>query len=384
VRAAIGRVPLNWLAVAIGLTASFSTGQLSGQALQNGGGTGGGGAFVGTEIRTITFELLQNIKRLRQIAVPFGVIVPAGRLQVDLGGAFVSTELGRTDEAHHWVTHLTDTQIRGAYVFGSDAVVATVALNLPTGPSKASPRDYAVVGAVSPSFLGFPVASYASGFSVTGGMAAAVPAGKWSLGIAGSLRLSSRFTPYQDSLGPLTYKSGVEGRIRAGADGIVGSSRVSTGFTYSTFGDDQFGFRGALRSEYRPGPRWLAEASLIAPVGSSNLNLSLWNFHRSAGDTTGTRGGAANRENLTAGEFYFDIPLGSAVSFQPGISGRASKPQEGRARMLGAGVGLRLRLSDRVSLSPTARYDTGWLEDQAGARTDLHGWYASAYIQITH
>lgn len=336
--------------------------------------------FVGAEFRVLSFERLPSLKRLRQLTVPIGVILPLGRFRLDVSSAFVSTELTRTDSTQQQVDHLTDTQVRGAYVFGRDAVVATVVLNLPSGPRDASARDYAVIGAVSPALLGFPVAAYANGFSATGGLAAAVPAGRWSLGIAGSLRLSSRFTPYVDSTGPITYKPGIEGRIRAGADGLVGSSRVSVGFTYSTFGDDQFGSGGSARGEYRPGPRWLAETALLAPIGSSSLNLSLWNFHRTAGDTTGAS--ARNRENLAAAELSISIPLGPAVTIEPALSGRFSKPEAGRGRLLGAGAGFRIELSERVSLIPTARYDAGWVESAQGFRSNMSGGYGSVFLRI--
>lgn len=337
--------------------------------------------FAGAEFRSVSFERLPILKRLRQLAIPAGFILPLGHFRLDLSSAVVWTKLVRVDSSSHEVRHLTDTQLRGAYFFRGDALVATLVLNLPTGPRNASPRDYAVIGAISPSLLGFPVASYANGFSATAGIAAAVPAGNWSLGLAASLRLNSRFTPYLDSAGPITFKPGVEGRIRAGADGVLGSSRVSLGLTYSTFGDDQFGTGGTVRGQYRPGPRWLAEATLAAPVGSSTLNLSLWNYHRSPGDTTGAS--ARNRENLASAEVSLAIPLTPSLSFEPAISGRLSKPQSGKGLLLGTGGAFRIRLSDALSLVPTARYDTGWVEDNQGSRSDLRGAYGSAFLRLS-
>jgi len=338
-----------------------------------------GALHAGLEYRTLTFDGLPNLRRLRQLTVPMALSVPLGRLRVDVGTAYVSTELLRADSSHHRVSHLTDTQLRGSYVFGTDAVVATVALNLPTGLHDASPRDYAVAGAVSPSFLGYPVPAYASGFSTTGGLAAAIPAGSWSFGAAGSLRVSGRFTPYQDAAGPITYKPGLEGRLRGGADGLVGSSRLSLGLTYSTFGDDQFGGTANRSGLYHPGPRWLAEAALAAPLGGTTLNLSAWSFRRLAGDTTGAS--ARNKENLNAADLSLAIPLGPLVVLEPLLTGRISRPQAGRARMVGVGGGMRIRLSEGLSLLPTARYDTGWLEDAQGARNDFRGGYASVFLR---
>ena len=335
--------------------------------------------FGGIQVRVFSFERIQTVRRLWQVAYPIGAVTASGRFRFDLGTSFVSTGLTRIDSTSSRVDHLTDTQVRGAYVFGRDAVVATLSLNLPTGPRHATARDYTVIGAVSPTFLDFPVPAYASGFSATGGLAAAIPAGNWSLGLAGSLRISSRFEPYQDAAGPFVYKSGVEGRIRGGADGLVGSSRLTFGLTYSTFGDDQFGSGGVLRGAYHPGPRWLAEAALLAPVGSSTLNLSLWSFRRLAGDTTGAS--TRNKENLDAAELSVAIPIGSVI-LQPELSGRVSRPQAGRAHLVGLGTSLQIPLGDRVTLTPTGRYDTGSVSDASDIRTGLTGAYGALILRV--
>ena len=338
-----------------------------------------GQIFLGAESRSLRFEGLPGLERLRQTVVPVGAVIPAGRFTIDIGSSWASTRMDRLDGTSHSVDAFTDTQVRGAVVIGREVAVATVLVNLPTGLDRASPKDYNVIGAISPSLLGFPVASYASGFSVTSGLAAAVQTGNWSMGLAASVRLGSEFTPYADANGPITYKPGVEGRMRAGADGLIGQSRLSAGVTYSTFGDDHFGQSGAFRGEYRPGPRWVAEAVLLAPIGSSTLELSAWHFRRSAGDTTGSS--ARNRENLTGGEAILSIPLAHWIAFEPLVMGRRSNPQAGSARMWGGGVGVRLQLGPAVSLSPALRFDRGEIEDPAGNQVDLKGGLFSVFLR---
>ena len=338
-------------------------------------------AFAGAEFRTLRFERGSSVTRLSQIAVPIGAVLPFGRFTLDLGMSWVDSRMVRSDGTRHSVDAFTDSQIRGSYVFGRDAVVATVLLNLPTGLEEASVRDYVVIGAVSPSLLGFPVATYASGFSVTSGLAASVPAGEWSIGVAGSVRVNSRFTPYTDATGPIIYKPGVEGRARGAVDGLIGSSRLTVGFTYSTFGDDHFGKTTAVRGLYSPGPRWLAEAVLVAPIGGSTLSVSLWSFRRTAGDTTGAS--ARNKENLDAAEVSFAIPLSRAVVFEPALSGRVSKPQIGKGRLAGAGAGFRIQLGESVSFTPAARYDAGWIEGDPGIRNDVRGGFVSGLFRMS-
>jgi len=339
-----------------------------------------GQVFGGIDVRTMRFEVLPVLKRLRQTVIPVGAVIPAGRLTIDIGSSWASTRMDRQDGTSHTVDAFTDTQIRAAVVMGRDAVVATVLVNLPTGLNRASPKDYTVIGAVSPGILGFPVASYASGFSVTSGLAGAVQSGNWSFGLAGSLRVNSEFTPYADAAGPITYKPGLEGRIRGGADGLLGQSRLSVGVTYSTFGDDQFGQAGIFRGEYRPGPRWVTEAVFLAPVGGSTLSLSAWNFRRSSGDTTGVS--ARNRENLSGAEASVSIPLAPWLAIEPLTAGRFSNPQSGSARMLGVGTGFRIQLGSSASLSPGIRFDRGKIKDASGHETDLDGLSVSAFLRV--
>lgn len=338
--------------------------------------------FAGSEFRSLRLGAKNTGPRVSQIVVPIGVVIPIGRFTLDLGTSWASTRLKRADGSRHDVDAFTDSQLRGSYIFGHDAVVATMLLNLPTGLDEASVRDYTVIGAVSPSLLGFPVASYASGFSVTSGLAAAVPAGDWSIGLAGSVRMNSRFTPYVDATGPITYKAGVETRLRGALDGLVGSSRLSFGFTYSTFGDDQFGKALAVssRGRYSPGPRWIAEAALAAPVGGSTLSMSVWNYRRSAGDTTGAS--ALNKENLAAADLSWLIPVSRSVALEPQAQARMSKPETGKGKLIGAGLGLRFQLGDAVTFSPSLRYDTGWIKDPNGVKNDLRGGYGSAFLRV--
>lgn len=341
----------------------------------------GGGLFAGAEARNLHFKRLAGATRLRQVSSPLGAVIPMGRLTLDVGTAWVATSLRRADGTDAEVKAFTDTQVRGSIVLGRDAVVATLLVNLPTGLKNAAPRDYTVIGAVSPGLLGFPVTGYSSGFSVTSGVAASLPAGGWSLGLAGSVRMNSSFTPYQDAQGPITYKPGIEGRFRAAADRLIGESRVSFGLTYSTFGDDQFGKSGNLRGAYRPGPRWLVEGVLVSPVGNSSLSLSIWNFHRAAGDTTGSS--TANKENLAGAELAISLPLSSNVAIEPAISGRVSKPEVGRGRMGAAGAAFVFRLGDHISLTPSLRFDSGWVEGEQGARIGIGGWLSSVFLRIT-
>jgi hypothetical protein len=332
---------------------------------------------VGTEFKRV--ELGGGSTKIRQLAVPFAIVIPAGRFSLDLGGYYASTRL-ELGTAERTLSHLTDTQVRGSYTFGRDQVVASVVFNLPTGLSRAPPADFPVQGAISSSFLSFPVNSYGNGFSATGGLAAAVPAGDWNLGLAVGLRLSGRYTPYVDATGPLSYKPGLEGRIRAGVDRIVGQSRVTAGLTWSTFGTDQLSSGSIVAGRYQPGPRWIAEALAAVPVGRSRLSVEAWHYQRSQGDSLGQV--VANDERLSSLGVAITTGLTGSATFRIGVDGRLWKRGDSDGSFAAATASLGFRLGQRITITPEGRYETGRLEPSTG-RVTVRGLYGALLLRST-
>ncbi len=337
-------------------------------------------ATLGGEFREVKIGEGTSRTTVRQWAVPFGASFTRGRIGFDVGSAFASSQLviGANDRT---VSGLTDTQVRGSYTFGRDAVVASVVLNLPTARSKAPAADFPVQGAISSSFFGFPVNSYGNGFSATAGLAAAVPAGSWNLGVAGSVRVSGRYTPYVDAGGPLTYKPGVEGRIRAGLDRIVGRSRVTAGFTWSTFGTDQLAAGTTTAGLYQPGPRWLAEGLAAVPVGTkSRLAFSAWHYQRNAGDSVGVV--VPNSERLSSIGVVLHSELSRSVGVRLGVDGRLWHQGDADGTLVGGLIGIGVPLGSRLTLAPEVRYDTGRLEPSTG-RLTVHRLGVSVFLRST-
>jgi hypothetical protein len=204
------------------------------------------------------------------------------------------------------------------------------------------------------------------------------PAGVWNVGLAGSVRVSGRFTPYVDAIGPVSYKPGLEGRVRAGVDRLVGQSRLTAGLTWSTFGTDQLSSGALTAGRYQPGPRWIAEASAAVPAGRSRLTLEAWHFQRSSGDSAGQS--IANRERLTSVGAGLTAPLGGRLSGRLGLDARAWK-QGTTDGLLGAGTaGLGFALSRRLTVAPEVRYERGHLEPASG-RSRVTGISFSVFLR---
>src|SRR3954469_20664238 len=182
---------------------------------------------------------------ITEMAIPLFAVMPISQLlTLDIGTAFASARLTNTSggqSTESKISGLTDTQLRATVNLGTDMVVLTGGVNIPTGRSTVKPEEQGAAGLIGNDFLVFPVSSMGSGFGGTGGIALAAPMGQWNLGAGLSVRSSMPFDPYMDGAGTkLRYTPGAEVRARVGLDHPYGTGHASIGFTYSQFGDDQF------------------------------------------------------------------------------------------------------------------------------------------------
>ena len=339
-----------------------------------------GAVSTGVEARYYRFGQDLGVRSLGQFAVPLAVVFPVGRVTIDAGAWLAATSLTRFDGARETVTGITDTQVRAAYVLGSDALVLTAMVNLPTGAENLTAAEYAVLSAASSSFLAFPVNAYGSGASATLGAAAAFRAGSWNLGIAGSARISDEFTPFEDADGSFTYKSGLEGRVRFGADHLVGNGKFAFGLTFSTFSDDEFHNGAGATGVYRPGRRLIGEVSYTTLIRSALVTGYIWDFYRTSGDSAGTR--VANNDNLFAAGIASRVPMGPTFNLEPGAELRFANPAEGSAILLDLSLATRIRLSSRYTLIPVAKIGFGRLEEpDPGFGHSIRGIGMSAFLR---
>ncbi len=344
-------------------------------------------AFVGgVEARQYSFGDKFAVDRLRQVAFPMGVIVPVGRrFSFDVGTNYAITTVVRPDSAggSDSFSSFTDTQIRASYVLGTDALVASVLINLPTGKQTTTLSQFNVSSSASSTFLLFPVNSYGSGTSVTPGIAAAASAGNWNLGLAASLRFSGEYEPFSDSAtSSVKYQPGVETRIRAGADRLVGQSRLSLGFTFSTFSNDELRGGGFGSGTYDPGNRFIVDAGLQSPLASGIVSVYAWNYHRSAGAAGDSAGSSiGNKENVFTFGVSGAFPLGTRMSLEPLAETRIWTPEDGSGYLVGLGSGLRIDLSPSVAFVPGLRVDFGSIKDAAGVSNSITGWGLTGFLR---
>lgn len=371
-----GRMP--WLrAAASALTAVLAVAPLPAQSPLLLNRPAGG---FGVDFRYYNFEEGFGFQSTRQIAVPFAVAVPVGRrLTFDVGGAWASTT-AETPSGDMTIDGLTDTQLRASYVFGSDALVASLSVNLPTGKETTTQEEFIAGSAVASNFLLFPVNTYGNGTSVTGGLAGAVRAGDWNLGAAVSGRWNDSYEPFSETGQTLEYSPGIEGRLRLGVDRLVGRSRLMFGFTVSTFGDDEFAGSGTVPGRYSPGTRFIGEANYTFPAGPGQLQLFAWDYYRREGNSSD--GATGNKENILTVGVSGGFPVGR-LSLDPVIDARFWSPQEGSGYLVGGQVGLRIPVGTRGAVVPALRYDHGSIKDDSDTAFTVYGIAGSVFLRYS-
>ncbi len=338
----------------------------------------------GVEVRGLSFDAGLGLKSAGEVAMPVGLMWTASpRLSFDFGVRYASAS--RTPEAageaKTTISGLTDAQVRGVYQVVPDVVVLTVAANLPTGKTKLTDDELLAAGVVASELIPFPVSSFGSGANVTTGLAVAVPLGRWAFGVGGSYRLTAGYTPLAslDS----SYKPGGELRVRVGADRVVGQGRVSLGFTFSSFAEDEFG--GSRL--FQPGKRYITQGSWSFPIGNLGLALYAWDLYRNAG-TLLIGGGATAKQNVITGGAVASIQVGRNV-LRPQLEYRIQSVRDNGAggwttagHLLSLSARYQLTLSERFALLPAARFDTGNIAS-TGTTVGFTGWGISVGLRAT-
>lgn len=336
------------------------------------------------EMVSYTLKANGSEKTISQLVTPIAVVVPIGeRFSFDIATAYASSkvEVKGDTAAPSTISGLTDTQLRGSYVLGQDAVVLTAGVSLPTGQSTANAKQFAAAQNISNDFLLFPIGTMGAGFGATGGIALARPFGAWNVGLGGSYRHSADFAPYEYNDGQKAhYQPGNELRARVGVDRSFGASSAMLGATYSSFGDDK-----SAGATFNTGNRLVFQGAYSTTVRNVGYSLNGWNLTR----THGTRadGRAAPFENVTNVALSASFAAGG-VSLEPMLEARhlargavaagtsASSEPKGSGQMETAGLRARWNVGS-FQFAPGASFSTGKLLTE-----DLTGWHATVAIRF--
>jgi hypothetical protein len=326
----------------------------------------------GFEARSFSFDSGLSVRRASQWHVPLAFVVPAGRrVSLDLSASYVNSSLTTIAGTTQTITGLTDTQLRLLYTVRRDRLATSLLFNLPTGRHSVSTTEFSVTGAVGSNFLSFPVSALGTAFGVTGGVAYAARAGAWNVGLAGSVRYLGPYEPLSDQAA--TYTPGLETRLRAGFDRLLGPrTRMLLGLTGSTFSTDELSGMSAgtaVTSTYRPGTRFIGDFALLHVVGRTTLTLVAWDYYRLAG-RSGDSTAASTRENVFNIEARARIAVAPQVQLEPMAAFRQHNPDTYRGgRLYATGLAAHWSFSDRFSAQLAGRFDWGWVLADDGFAT---------------
>jgi hypothetical protein len=326
--------------------------------------------FIQYQLKAPTNETIS------ELAVPVFVSMPFGSsFTFDVGTSYTRARVssGSTVSEIHG---LTDTQLRGNLTLGSDFVVITGGVNLPTGRSSVALDELTAAGRIGSDFLAFPISNMGTGLAATGGIAIARPLGDWNIGFGGAVRHSSTYDPFNVPGQTLRFTPGDEYRVRAGVDRGVSNGRLSLGLTYSAFGSDDAG-----GSVYNTGNRVIAQAALTNSLSGTDVTLAAYNVFRAPGHYAS--GDPAGRENIANAYLGLGLHmLGTVVEPSiearqwlqnvPGATSGSSTAERSQSSYLGT-VGLRVRL-DLAGLSafPSVGYTMGQLATLDGQGVPIH------------
>ena len=293
---------------------------------------------------------------ISQLAVPIFVVVPVSSiLTVDVGTAYAWSRVesnGGASGPTSTISGPTDTQVRANVLLGSDFVVLTGGLNIPTGQSTASPDEQLAAFRIGSDFLSFPISSFGTGFGMTGGIAIARPLGAWSVGAGGSVRHSASYEPIEDNSGGRPrFQPGNEYRLRVGADRPFGTGRLALAATMSKFGDDDIS--GSI---YNTGDRYVLQGGFTNSVRSADVVLDAWSMYRTPGTIyTGERVGPETITNLLVGVGFRT----RAGVLEPSLEARSWQQRNAPASVL-ATLGLRYTVSaGAFVITPSVGYTAG-------------------------
>jgi hypothetical protein len=315
---------------------------------------------------------------ISEFAAPIFLVVPvSSMLNFDVGTAYTWARVqpnGSNTEQTSTISGLTDTQIRANLNLGTDFVVLTAGINLPTGRETASQEEQLAAFRIGNDFLAFPISNMGTGFGATAGVAIARPLGDWNLGFGGSLRQSSSYEPFVDNTGARPrFQPGNEYRARVGLDHAFGTGRFAVGLTYSKFGNDDIG--GSI---YNTGDRYILQAGFNNTFDGANVLVNAWNLYRRSGTIfTGDRIGPENIANVLLGVGF---PVKGGV-LEPSLETRSWTQQNLDASLLGT-IGLRYTVdAGGLAVTPSAGYTLGRFAAN-GSNASMTGLHATLAIRL--
>jgi len=339
--------------------------------------TAGTGAAI--EVYRFSDSRAIDVEQLTLITLPFAAHVAATpRLTLALSGAWARGALQRDDGSEATISGLTDTELRAAYVFGSDAVTFSAIALLPTGRERLDAAEAEIAGAVAADVLPFRITNWGTGGGLGASLATAFPLGDFAGGLSAGYVVAREFEPVANDAS-FAYRPGNQLHLTAAVDRtLAGSSKASLRVSYLTFNTD----RANDQNLYQSGDRVQATASLSFAAGPRSTGIVWGGFlHRA-------RGTFVSSSQINPGQNLFfagtsgRIPLGRGI-VQPGVDLRLASggSDSGKGYTASAGASAEYPLGG-ASAGPALRLRYGSVEPRTGSKSAFFGIDAGLMIRF--
>lgn len=334
---------------------------------------------AGTHFQGFRFERTLGIEVANLLLTPVAYRLRLGKsLDTDLYAAYARGAVQANNRVFT-LSGMVDTRLRAVWQARPWAAL-TLAVNLPTGNATHDAGEARVASVLATDILGFREASWGTGFALTSGVAAAHRAGDWGIGFGFSYRLAGEFEPLADTA--ITYAPGDETRFRLALDRTFGQNKLTVGFTFQSYAQDQVDGRNLFQS----GNRLRSDMTYAFRSGRSTWTAYAANIWRERGDVrldivdasgavVGDTTFHTGWQNLFIAGLTGAVPVATGFNVRPAVDVRIqSREQTGGAGwLLAAGGDVPLRLFGTYDLFPRGRFLFGQLETDLGVARSLWG-----------
>lgn len=327
--------------------------------------------------------------QVSELTVPLGLTLRFGSfgdLALSSGYARVGLSSASLQLPDQQISGLLDTEARLSVNLVPGKLVLLVMGAAPTGTQTVQPEELAVLGVIASDVIGFATSTLGTGGNLGGGLAGAVPVGRFAVGFAATVRQPMGYTPVLGQ--PDELQPGNEIRLRSGFEGPVGRRtyvRVA-GIFARTAKDRVAGF-----PRHGVGNRVIGYASVNQGLGAASVTLYGFDVFRSDPQIEQTAIGAAllPRGNVLGAGGRVDLRLGPAMSLAPRAEYRlsAAAPDTAVSGLERLGQSLRVGFDLRRRLTPAAVLvlQGGGVRGhvvQAGTRVNLSGYRAALHLEL--
>lgn len=311
-----------------------------------------------------------GLEEVTLLTLPFGASVrPVRWARLEVGGAYASGSVVRSDGAELSLSGLTDTSLRLAFPVARDRLTVGAAVILPTGRSSYDMEEAQVAGIIAADLLPFRITNWGSGGAIDLSSSFAGTTGSVNLGGRVGFQMAREFDLVEQ--GGFAYRPGNQLYLRLGADGSIGDGRAAAQVTIYRFGEDQVNSQNL----YRSGNRLEGLLSYTMPMGRRGRAAAyVGALHRQHGVfLDGTEDSPAQTLLLLGGGLRQPFRYGILV---PSVDVRLLRRSDGadQGYIVGAGTSVEIPVAaGSATLLPRARIRFGRVLVRSGVESGLTG-----------